>query len=74
MYRLISSKRLSRGAILLALALSMFALIYYSDTSAAAAKEGLELCFNVIIPSLFPFFVMSSLVVELGFAEKLGRL
>lgn len=74
MYRLISNRRLSRGTVLLALALSMFALIYYSDTSAAAAKEGLELCFNVIIPSLFPFFVMSSLVVELGFAEKLGRL
>jgi len=74
MYRLISSRKLSQGTVFLALALFMFALVYYSETSAAAAKDGLALCFNVIIPSLFPFFVMSSLVVELGFAEKLGRL
>jgi len=74
MYRLISNRKLSQGTVFLALALAMFALIYYSETSAAAAKDGLALCFNVIIPSLFPFFVMSSLVVELGFAEKLGRI
>ena len=39
-----------------------------------AAKSGLALCYNVIIPSLFPFFVLSSLVVELGLAGYLGRL
>jgi sporulation integral membrane protein YlbJ len=74
MYRVISNRKLSRGAVYTALMLSMFALVYYSEATAAAAKDGLSLCFNVIIPSLFPFFVMSSLVVELGLAEKLGRL
>lgn len=39
-----------------------------------SAKDGLYLCFNVIIPSLFPFFVVSSLIIRLGWAEKLGRL
>jgi len=74
MYRVISNRRLSRGAVFTALGLAMFALVYYSDTTSSAAREGLKLCFNVIIPSLFPFFVLSSLIVELGFAEKLGRL
>ncbi len=36
--------------------------------------DGLALCGNVIIPSLFPFFVLSSLVVELGMSRYLGRL
>lgn len=37
-------------------------------------KDGLSLCGNVILPSLFPFFVLSSLVVELGMSRCLGRL
>lgn len=39
-----------------------------------AARSGVELCWNVIIPSLFPFFVVSQLTVRLGLADKLGRL
>ena len=38
----------------------------------AAAGEGVEMCFNVLIPSLFPFFVISNLTVELGLADRLG--
>lgn len=39
----------------------------------SAAREGLQLCYNVIIPSLFPFFVLSALVVDLGLAGYIGR-
>ena len=74
MSRILSNKRISDGLVIAALVISVFALIFYSEASAAAAKDGLTLCFNVIIPSLFPFFVMSSLIVELGLADKLGRL
>jgi len=49
------------------------ALMVYPQEGVAAAKDGLTLCYNVIIPSLFPFFVLSSLVVELGLAGYLGR-
>ena len=59
------------GAALLA---AMLALIVYPQQAMAAARDGLVLCYNVIIPSLFPFFVLSSLVVELGLAAYLGRL
>ena len=49
------------------------ALMAFPREGVAAAREGLLLCYNVIIPSLFPFFVLSSLVVELGLAGYLGR-
>ena len=38
-----------------------------------AARDGLRLCGNVIVPSLFPFFVLSSLMVELGLTRCLGK-
>lgn len=58
----------------LGLLLSTLALLFYPQESMEAARDGLKLCYNVIIPSLFPFFVLSSLVVELGLAGYLGRL
>lgn len=58
------------GAMLL---LAALALVVRPQQSAQAVREGLDLCGNVIIPSLFPFFVLSSLVVELGLAGYMGR-
>ena len=57
----------------MALACAAWALMRYSEQSVQACREGLSLCGNVIVPSLFPFFVLSSLVVELGLARCLGR-
>lgn len=57
----------------LALLAATAGLIFLPQESMSAAKAGLSLCFNVIIPSLFPFFVLSSLVVDLGLAGYLGR-
>ena len=73
------SRLLARAAIrdfLLGLALlcATLALLFYPKPAMDAARSGLQLCYNVIIPSLFPFFVLSSLVVELGLADYLGRL
>ena len=42
--------------------------------SVEAARSGVELCLNVILPSLFPFFVLSTLCVELGLIQGTGRL
>lgn len=58
----------------LALLCATLSLMLYPQQSMQAARDGLALCYNVILPSLFPFFVLSSLVVELGLAEYLGRL
>lgn len=54
--------------------LALIALMLFPEESIAAAKDGLNLCANVIIPSLFPFFVVSTMIVELGLARYLGRL
>ena len=34
------------------------ALLLYPQASMEAARTGLQLCGNVIVPSLFPFFVL----------------
>ena len=57
-----------------ALLCAVLALVRWPSEGVAAAKDGLTLCANVIIPSLFPFFVLSALVVELGMSRYLGRL
>lgn len=38
---------------------AMLILIFDSQTALTGAKEGLELCLSTIIPSLFPFFLIS---------------
>ena len=38
-----------------------------------AARNALSLCARVLIPSLFPYMVISSMIVSLGAAETLGR-
>ena len=49
--------------ILFCLLLAAFAaaLICFPGESAEAARQGLRLCFQSVLPSLFPFFVLSSL-------------
>lgn len=59
------------GAALLCCAL---ALVCWPREVGAAVQSGLELCYNVILPSLFPFFILTSLVISLGLAGCLGRL
>ena len=74
MSRLLSKARVRDLLLGLVLLCATLALMLYPKPSMEAARTGLHLCYNVIIPSLFPFFVLSSLVVELGLAGYLGRL
>ncbi len=46
-------------------------LLLHPETASAAMEEGLLLCFRTVIPSLFPFFVVTSLLTQLGFAALL---
>ncbi len=66
-----SVREIFLGSALLCCAL---ALVCWPREVSASVRDGLELCGNVIIPSLFPFFILSSLVISLGFAGYLGRL
>ena len=56
---------LVEGAGLLCIGGLLFA---FPEESLQAAREGITLCLNELIPSLFPFFVLSSLLIETGVA------
>ena len=53
-------------------------LLFFSGEAIMAAREALMLCVNVIVPSLFPYFVLSYIIngTELSciFAEVIGPL
>ena len=57
-----------------ALACTLAALLYWSGPVRQAVQAGLFLCATSVIPSLFPFFVAATLLINLGFAEGLGHL
>ncbi|MEG0765211.1 MAG: nucleoside recognition domain-containing protein [Pseudoflavonifractor sp.] len=73
MSRLLAKQQIRDLLLGLALFCATLMLMLFPQGSMEAARDGLALCYNVIIPSLFPFFVLSSLVVELGLASYLGR-
>ena len=64
-----------RGRWLWALAAAGLAvgLLVQTQTAADAVREGIDLCLRAVIPSLFPFFAVSSLLVSLGAADGAGR-
>ena len=49
---------------LLLSALAFLVMILDAQTAISGAKEGLSLCIHTVIPSLFPFFVLSSLLTS----------
>lgn len=65
-----SPKRVWAGCVLLALTGLM--LLYPSESS-QAAREGLRLCADLLIPALFPFLALSSLLVSTGTLQDLAR-
>ena len=71
--RLLREQKTRDALAALALLIATAGLVAAPAQAIAGAKDGLTLCFNVIVPSLFPFFVLSSLVVDLGLAAYLGR-
>lgn len=49
-------------------------MVIYSSLCLSAAKEGLSLWINIVFPSLFPFFIASSLLISCGAASAFGRI
>lgn len=73
MSRLLSRQGVRDLFLGLGLLCATLALMFWPKEAMEAAREGLMLCYNVILPSLFPFFVLSALVVDLGLAGYIGR-
>lgn len=74
MGRLLAKERIQTFLIVCGVGLMAAGLVLWPSEAAEAVREGLKLCGNVIIPALFPFFLLSSLVVELGLSRYLGKL
>lgn len=73
MKRNMVGKRISMGT---ALALTLFAaiLLFLNPESAAdGMRNGLNLCATVVIPSLFPFLVVSAFLIRSGLSTRIGR-
>ena len=49
-------------------------LLLSPQISVAAARKGMELWWSTVVPSLLPFFMLSSLLQQLGLPGILGRL
>ena len=41
-------------------------LLLHPEQAGAAVRDGLTLCAATVIPSLFPFFVLTALLLRLG--------
>lgn len=70
----LSKKRAAEFFAGAAIFLAMLGLCIRPEDTIGAAKDGLMLCYNVILPTLFPFFVLSSMLVELGLVRYIGKL
>lgn len=57
----------------LALLASIACLALSSDSAMKAAREAATTCFTILLPSLFPFFVLSRMLVASGGAGILGH-
>ena len=64
---------MKRSLPILAALCALFVLLTASPAVIRSASEGLRLCGELIVPSLFPFFVVSLLLAKLGFPQLLGR-
>ena len=68
-------KSKGRGVLALTLGLGLLAALLLNASEAArACREGLLMCGRLLIPSLFPFFVLSAYCSALGLPGVLGRL
>lgn len=47
-------------------------LVIFPSEMVAAAQSGVDMAWRVIVPSLFPFFVVSNMAVRMGLADRLG--
>ena len=71
-----TSPKISRTSVFLVILGSVFfgvLLCIYPLEAANGAANGLGCCLNILIPSLFPFMVLSVFVIQSGAANYLDR-
>ena len=53
---------------------SIFTLIFYTEYVTKGAYSSLKICAASVIPALFPFFVVSGILVNTGMAHLIGKI
>ena len=48
-------------------------LVVHPEISSNGVKEGISLCCNILVPSLFPFIFLSSFMINSGISSRIGR-
>ncbi|MGI5979169.1 MAG: nucleoside recognition domain-containing protein [Oscillospiraceae bacterium] len=66
-------KKLAEALPLLAAFAVFAALLLRPQEAANGARAGLSLCVRTLVPALFPFLVVSNLLLRLGAPQKLGK-
>ncbi len=64
---------LKKNLALVAALCAFLSLLLASDAAIGSCRAALSLCVEVIVPSLFPFFVLSIALNKLGLPSLLGR-
>lgn len=65
--------KIKRNFLALCFLLFCFCLLLFSNTNLPAVKNGLSLWANSVVPSLFPFFVATELLINTNIVNILGR-
>jgi sporulation integral membrane protein YlbJ len=60
--------------LLTAVLLTACALLIFPAAAAQGARNGIGYCLQILVPSLYPFMVLSVFVVKCGLSEKIGKL
>lgn len=64
----------NRYFVILGSVAGIFMLIIDGQTALTGASEGIELCIKTVVPSLFPFFVLSSMLTSSLMGTSIGFL
>lgn len=68
-------KYLGSGTAIFVLCIFLFILLFIdSEIASEQMRRGMRICFDTLVPSLFPFMVISELLVHSGACEPVSRL
>ena len=74
-YMLSVRKYLGGGTAISVLCIFLFVLLFLdSEIASEQMRRGMRICFDTLVPSLFPFMVISELLVRSGACEPVSRL
>jgi len=66
--------KIKQGMLLIVTFSAACLLLIFPAQAATGAKNGIGYCLQILVPSLYPFMVLSVFIVKCGLSEKIGRL